>query len=520
MSVSALRCTGIASNYYRPLTASSLRGPSPFMGASRIQARSPAGPILRGPLPFMAPSRMQARSLARSLARSVTGPGSLPTKKWGATAVAMDSVRRSRFSTSSRSESALGFQVAHKQLAPVRGEEQFHVFAVTNEGKQKEAQEKYRTTSLRGNGFFGCSGLCALNFASLKEGIEQIHMFDINPKVGLFWQDMGKIISSDNANRTKTIERIFTYLEHDETTQAGFYYELEDGLTFLNTEERLARIRAIFRRKGHFSFTQMDMCNTKEYSTWIQSLHDRGIKPDAMYIANIASCLLTGDHGAVQDQSHLAKHPKYWDFKKSLAAIPADTIVIDAREELIDGAYTRHCNQRVHETAGTRALLMAPPCPCLYTEELMNDDYDKVLECLRNGANPSFPSKEGITMLMTAAAHNKNNSMRALLDFMKERHAGNIPNFVNAREKMQGHTALHCAALVGNVHGIQLLIEYGADVHLRTSHGKLPLHLAAQKNYVPAIRVLLRKMEERTAQPKTPGAIPRPLQHPAHPVSP
>jgi len=60
----------------------------------------------------------------------------------------------------------------------------------------------------------------------------------------------------------------------------------------------------------------------------------------------------------------------------------------------------------------------------------------------------------------------------------------------NARQTTLGYTPLHYAAANGLDAAARKLIEFGAEVHLRSTDGKTPLELATERNHSNVIRVL------------------------------
>ncbi|MBM4168022.1 MAG: ankyrin repeat domain-containing protein [Ignavibacteria bacterium] len=61
---------------------------------------------------------------------------------------------------------------------------------------------------------------------------------------------------------------------------------------------------------------------------------------------------------------------------------------------------------------------------------------------------------------------------------------------VNARQTTLGYTPLHYAAVSGMQSAAKKLIEFGAEVHLKSVDGKTPLDLATEKNHAEVIQIL------------------------------
>lgn len=66
---------------------------------------------------------------------------------------------------------------------------------------------------------------------------------------------------------------------------------------------------------------------------------------------------------------------------------------------------------------------------------------------------------------------------------------------INARDSNnQNRTVLHVAALKGFEDLIHVLVEqYGADINIEDEGGEVPLHVAANNNYIKIARYLVEK---------------------------
>lgn len=62
---------------------------------------------------------------------------------------------------------------------------------------------------------------------------------------------------------------------------------------------------------------------------------------------------------------------------------------------------------------------------------------------------------------------------------------------INSREPLQGRTALHLAALCDNQFVAQQLLSSGADPNIRDFQGKIPLHMAVDRNHLCIVRLLV-----------------------------
>jgi ankyrin repeat protein len=64
---------------------------------------------------------------------------------------------------------------------------------------------------------------------------------------------------------------------------------------------------------------------------------------------------------------------------------------------------------------------------------------------------------------------------------------------VNAKENIEGQTALALAAHFGDLAVAQELVRYGADVNAASMHGETPLMSAAGSCQTPLVRFLIRE---------------------------
>lgn len=96
-------------------------------------------------------------------------------------------------------------------------------------------------------------------------------------------------------------------------------------------------------------------------------------------------------------------------------------------------------------------------------EAAREGDLDELKQLIDAGADPSI----GLAFVSTADA------ARLLL---------NAGADVSATPTAEGGTALHGAALEGVKEIVSILLDSGADPHLKNDHGKTPLHFAAREN--------------------------------------
>ena len=79
------------------------------------------------------------------------------------------------------------------------------------------------------------------------------------------------------------------------------------------------------------------------------------------------------------------------------------------------------------------------------------------------------------------------NSEDSLLSEEKDKNIKIFQNFINAKTKVDGLTALHFASFRGNIEIIKLLIDNYADINALSNNGLNMIHKAAQGNKASAI---------------------------------
>src|SRR6185503_20163681 len=101
---------------------------------------------------------------------------------------------------------------------------------------------------------------------------------------------------------------------------------------------------------------------------------------------------------------------------------------------------------------------------------------------LAAGADPNSTSREGQTVLMSAALNGRPDAMKVLLSHGAK---------VDTVEPAKGQNALMWAAGEGNAEAIALLIEFGANVHAKSKAGFTALLFAVRSDRQAAARILL-----------------------------
>ena len=110
-----------------------------------------------------------------------------------------------------------------------------------------------------------------------------------------------------------------------------------------------------------------------------------------------------------------------------------------------------------------------------------NAPYEKILEALDGGANPSSKNTNGTTALMTAAEHNGNaRVIRALVEAGAD---------VNAKNH-KGNTALMFAAMRNTPEAVRILYEAGADIDAVNSEGKKAADYAVSNRKLNGTEIL------------------------------
>jgi len=129
-------------------------------------------------------------------------------------------------------------------------------------------------------------------------------------------------------------------------------------------------------------------------------------------------------------------------------------------------------------------------------EKLLNAviraDKKEVKMLLENGADASTCNEDGWTGLMFASAKDhliaasNQRDYHTVVEYLLKYGAN-----IDAQSKDGGATALFIAVGNGNTHEIRLLLEHGANVHIKTHTGETPLSFASNKGHTSIVELLL-----------------------------
>lgn len=109
-------------------------------------------------------------------------------------------------------------------------------------------------------------------------------------------------------------------------------------------------------------------------------------------------------------------------------------------------------------------------------------------ECLMNGVSPNSLDKSGATPLFWACHSGYDEVVKLLLSIK------NID--LNNRNKM-GDTALHAAAWKGRGKIVEMLVEHGADLHIRNNDNLKPVDLAKDIEVAAFLKIAMSKVVEK-----------------------
>eukprot|EP01114_Cavostelium_apophysatum_P017696 TRINITY_DN5318_c0_g2_i1.p1 TRINITY_DN5318_c0_g2~~TRINITY_DN5318_c0_g2_i1.p1 ORF type:complete len:1107 (+),score=298.47 TRINITY_DN5318_c0_g2_i1:102-3422(+) len=140
-------------------------------------------------------------------------------------------------------------------------------------------------------------------------------------------------------------------------------------------------------------------------------------------------------------------------------------------KELISGADGDHVLSRVincRDQFGRTPMMVA--CSA--------GSFDCALILLDSGADIECKDTNGMTALHYASYNGRENCVSLLLHFEKIYRKTSSSDYVNERTDKEKLSALHFASISGHQRVVGLLLDCGADVIVRASDGKTPLHYA------------------------------------------
>lgn len=115
----------------------------------------------------------------------------------------------------------------------------------------------------------------------------------------------------------------------------------------------------------------------------------------------------------------------------------------------------------------------------LLHEAVRNRNLEVAKKCIEEGMDPNIKNNDGLTPLHIAAKSGYVELMEYLINDLT----------LNVRTN-EGNTALYLAILHGHKEASRLLLQHGADIHIKGSDGFLPLHIAARYGYASLIKDL------------------------------
>ena len=111
--------------------------------------------------------------------------------------------------------------------------------------------------------------------------------------------------------------------------------------------------------------------------------------------------------------------------------------------------------------------------------------YDEVAGCISRGADPAWTHHNGWSALHEAALGGNVQVAELLLDHGWDMEARDM-------RTLTGDRPLHSAAEEGHIEVIQLLAARGAEINCQASDKETPLHRAAAESQAAALQLLLR----------------------------
>ena len=109
-------------------------------------------------------------------------------------------------------------------------------------------------------------------------------------------------------------------------------------------------------------------------------------------------------------------------------------------------------------------------------------DVEAVAELVAQDTNVNVSNSTGVPPLHQALKLDSTTIATLLLQYGAD---------INAKTAIDSWTALHCAALKGNVNSVRLCLDHGALLDARTSQKQTPLHKACQSGCAETVKLLL-----------------------------
>eukprot|EP01038_Epipyxis_sp_PR26KG_P013653 gene13653-18322_t len=106
-------------------------------------------------------------------------------------------------------------------------------------------------------------------------------------------------------------------------------------------------------------------------------------------------------------------------------------------------------------------------------------------DLLVRNCNPNAADGEGLTSLHYACEYNQVPIIQLMVNKISKENL-----IIDARDRY-GWTPLYCAAHHGNIDCVKLLLEIGADVHIKNLSGKTALHAACARGKTSIVEILL-----------------------------
>lgn len=310
-------------------------------------------------------------------------------------------------------------------------------------------------------GYVGCSGLLNLNLVAACGGsrkIDYITIFDINPKLQVFWEQIKDFICTLNPDHFPEAQKNFCdFIEAKQSfpTFLSLSFEIAKGYSFLSTQEKFRKIYDIFVN-NRFSFKLIDLSNYLEFESFLQMQMDQGIVPFIFYLSNIIPISIEP-----RWSNPLYHSTTYLNFHTTLNKItgfPQDPIVIWA---------TASPNEMNMALSGLkhRDAIMGSFHYCVIDNNLPNE----IELHLQHGVNPNMRLHK--KSLLVASLRNKNcfEYIKRLIDYKAD-----------VNEKRKKWTPLHLAVDHPDPNVIHLLVEHGAQIDAQNSKLETPLHLAVK----------------------------------------